>query len=169
MLTFGTNTSGSASKGPKIRGRRSYCRDDYLWSPDIPNDQYSLTEPRIPKSKRFEEPSRRHFPRVVCMFGGEEGELLRKITKFSVWFLDNTVVGIEFHYGETSKMLGRRFPLQPLESAYDSVFDISESWHVEHNLDGPGGERIVDFNVSNLYALRRLKVCFFNPRFVRTC
>jgi hypothetical protein len=102
-----------------------------------------------------------YLPRVTCIFGGEQGELIRKITKISIWFLGVYVVGIECHYGDTSKILGKHFPLShitPQEAPYQPEGSYGESWHVEHALDGSGGEVITGFCVPSYANLRHFKV-----------
>lgn len=137
-----------------------FYRDDYHWSPDIPMPSYSLSQPRIAEKRRWTL-RERYAPRVSCFFGGKDGELLRKLTKITFWFLGLFVVSIEFHHGDTSMLLGKRFPLShisPKEAATGPGYRNRESWHSEHTLDGPGGEVITEFCVPEMTLLRHLEV-----------
>jgi hypothetical protein len=96
------------------------------------------------------------------MFGGEQGERLSSITKFTFWFLDVRVVGMEFHYDNGDPViLGKRYPLNhvtPEQALYSPGFSYVKSWYSEHALDGPGGEVITGFCVPEYPAVCHLKV-----------
>jgi hypothetical protein len=159
MLRFGIRESSPKVKGGAIHGRSRVYRDDYQWCPDIPDDSCILSEPRVLQNERPLE-WKEYLPRVICMYGGEHGELLGKITKFTVWFMGNSTVGIEFHYGDASIILGKRDPF--LHTTDRMLAELRKrrgaSWHATCDLNGPGGEVITDFIVLQNPNLCHLKV-----------
>jgi hypothetical protein len=160
MLRFGilNVTIKNGDRGTCVQGRRNVRRDDYLWSPEIPDLSYHLSELSVLDMHRQDEVFR---PRVLCMFGGDGGELLPTIIKLTFWFVGFVLVGIEFHYYDTSTILGNRFPLSHLtteEAVGEMAFEAMNGWHVDYTLDGPGGEIITGFSVPNETLICNLQV-----------
>lgn len=99
--------------------------------------------------------SERHIRRLgakkpfnVLIFGGESAQFLPHLTKLSVWIVDvDKIFGIEFTFkaeveGSKKHILGRRDAYLDQSRTY-SIADGPSDVVEEFDINGPGGERIV--------------------------
>jgi hypothetical protein len=161
MVRLGISKSSTQAKGMSIRGRSRIYRDDYQWSPEIPLSSHFLSEPQIDPEKRPRE-WEKYLPRMTCMYAGNQGELLSRITEVIIWFLGSGVADIEVCHGESSMILGSRDPFEKFtgNSSTNLREHYGETWHCKFDLDGPSGEIITDFHIPAEPKLLHVKVCF---------
>ena len=96
------------------------------------------------------------------MYGGNQGELLSRITGVSIWFVGDRVAGIEFCYGESAMILGNRDPFEKCTGSTLAAVKrlYGETWSCKFDLDGLSGEIITDFYIPTEPELFHVKVCF---------
>lgn len=125
---------------PKLPIRKSG-----LWYPNIPSSQKIVHEfihlsPEIPKDE--------YRPLVYLDFGGHGGSRLITMTKISVSTQDIFLSLIEFHYGSSPPPVDHEH-IYPCPGSQSSGSQST----ITHEIDGPGGERLIGIRVKEVSAV----------------
>lgn len=82
------------------------------------------------------------------MFGGPRGRYLKNLTQISVTVSKDAIVGIDFFYtGDDAP------PSKCLRGAFHSPASADGSVKTPFAIDGPGGERLTEFQVEGDFFL----------------
>ncbi|KAH7166462.1 hypothetical protein EDB81DRAFT_866230 [Dactylonectria macrodidyma] len=145
MVSISVHSFDHNGKTERGEENRAKSGESAVWYPDIPDPALRLLGIRDERLVRCLD----HVPYSMCLFGGDNGQLLPCLTHMVVWIIDRSALGIyadhtyiwaiEFHYNSSADgvqpmILGRIPEEDPDNSEQRSSYRVS--------IDSHGGERI---------------------------
>ncbi|KAF3480620.1 U3 small nucleolar RNA-associated protein 4 [Arthroderma uncinatum] len=119
------------------------ARKAALWYPDIPSEDQFLHEiDFVGQYDSNPSPLTSQQPLIRLMFGGQQGNYLKYLTKISVSTLAGILTWIDFHYDCDDA------PVRSLSVFPNKARDSNQS-KIQFTIDGPGGERVTGFRVKD--------------------
>ncbi|KAK2858427.1 hypothetical protein FQN49_004741 [Arthroderma sp. PD_2] len=114
-----------------------------LWYPDIPSEDQCLHDlDFVEHYDTNPSPLNQQQPLIRLMFGGQQGNYLKYLTKISVSTLAGILTWIDFYYDCDGA------PVSSLSVSPDKARHENQS-KVQFSIDGPGGERVTGFRVKD--------------------